>query len=56
MKKETLEQVDWQIRQLILEINHDYINNNINGSTLEKSYKLITCIQKHLNWNEEKEK
>lgn len=55
IQEETLEYIEWQIRQCILEINHDFTYNEINEQTLDNAYKMVYYIEKHLGWHKTKE-
>ena len=45
----------WWIRQMILEIHHDYAMNEIDETTLEKSIKLKSYLEKYLMYYDERD-
>ena len=50
---ESKEHTLWWIRQMILEIHHDYAMNEIDETTLEKSFKLKSYLEKYLKYYDE---
>lgn len=44
----------WWIRQMILEIHHDYAMNEITDITLEKADKLVKYLERYLKYYDER--
>lgn len=44
----------WWIRQMILEIHHDYAMNEITDIALEKADKLVKYLERYLKYYDER--
>lgn len=51
---EDKEHTFWWIRQMILEIHHDYAMNEITDITLEKADKLVKYLERYLKYYDER--